>query len=471
MKTSITDFTRLFTPRRVGLIGASGRPGKVGTIVLGYLERSGAELFLVNPKLDTLGGRKVYHSSRELPDGLDLAIITIGAEAAVEAAETCAAKGTSFIIIVAGGFGETGEEGRTLEARLKALPETYGCRILGPNSLGVFFPETHLDTIFVEHGDKALASGGGIAFITQSGSVGVESLGLASNAGFGMRAFVGTGNKADLNEDDFLAWFGSDEGTNCLAFYLESIEGGRNFLEKAGQISAGKPIIVLKAGRTAAGEAAVSSHTGRLAGSDNVVDGAFIQYGIQRAYDDEELCDAAKVLSMVRPARGNRVAVITAAGGFGVMCTDYIESADRRASLAMASLSTLTRERIRKTCLPFASAHNPVDITAGADDSMYLETLSALIDDEGVDIVICITFFAPPSISKDLPEKMAALIRKTDKPVLVFTQYGPFTDSYLKEFFDLGIAGFSSIRRTVRAARFLVERGKILARKETGNES
>jgi len=468
MHNSNTNLNRLFHPRTIALIGAGDTPGKVGTIILGYLKRSKAELYLVNPNIEQIDGRRVLSSPAELPDNVDLTVISIGAKAAVKAAEACAAKGAAYIIIIAGGFGEIGEEGRRLEDRLKALPKRYGSRILGPNSLGVFFPASDLDTIFVEHGDQALASGGGIAFITQSGSVGVESLGLASNAGFGMRAFVGTGNKADLDEHDFLDWFGRDDATNCLAFYLESIEGGRSFLEEAGRIAEKKPVVVLKAGRTAAGEAAVSSHTGRLAGSDNVVDGAFRQYGIQRAYDDEELCDAARVLSMVRPAPGNRVAVITPAGGFGVMCTDYIESPDRRASLSMASLSGSTVDDIRKTALPFASVHNPVDLTAGADDEMFLRTLSALLDDEGVDIIICITFFAPPSISKDLPEKMAAIIRKAQKPVLVFTQYGPFTDGYLKRFFNLGVAGFSSIRRTVRAARFLVERGRILARKEAG---
>ena len=147
---------------------------------------------------------------------------------------------------------------------------------------------------------------GGIAFITQSGSVGVESLGLASNTGFGMRAFVGTGNKVDMSENDFLRWFAEDPRTSCISLYLESLESGRAFLEEAGKITRYKPIVVLKAGRTAAGGDAVSSHTGRLAGSDNIINGAFRQYGIQRAYDDEELCDASKVLSMVPPAKGSR---------------------------------------------------------------------------------------------------------------------------------------------------------------------
>ncbi|MFA6506108.1 MAG: acetate--CoA ligase family protein [Treponemataceae bacterium] len=453
---------RLFNPTRIGIIGATETPGKVGRIVFDYLRRSSAELFPVNPKIQTILGYPVLPSTENLPEDLDLVVVTIGAAAAVEAAETCARKKAANIIIIAGGFGETGAEGRLLEERLKTLPAKYGSRILGPNSLGVFVPSAKLDTIFVEHGDAALAGGGGIAFITQSGSVGVESLGLASNTGFGLRAFVGIGNKADLDESDFLTWFGSDSGTDTLALYVESIEKGRLFLEQARGIARRKPLVLLKAGRTLAGASAASSHTGRLAGSDNVVSGALRQYGIQRAFDDEELCDAAKTLSMVKPAAGNRVAVITAAGGFGVMCTDYIDTPDRHAPLRMAVLSEKTKERIRFGTLPFASVHNPVDLTAGADDAMYLLALDALLADEGVDIVICVTFFAPPSITDMLSEKMAAVIRKAEKPVLVFTQYGPFTDTYLKNFYKSGVAGFSSLSRVVRAARFLVERSRNL---------
>jgi acyl-CoA synthetase (NDP forming) len=465
------NLDKLFTPRKVALIGASASPGKIGNIILGYLKHSDAELYLVNPKIDQIEEHIVYSSPEELPDNLDLVVITISAKAAVDAAEICSRKGASFIIIIAGGFSETGSEGVLLEKRLKALPSLYGCRILGPNSLGIFSPASGLDTVFVEHGDQALSEGGSIAFITQSGSVGVESLGLASNSGFGMRAFVGTGNKVDMDENDFLSWFAKDPGTSCLAFYLESIEGGRAFLEEAGKVAAEKPVIILKAGRTAEGGKAVSSHTGSLAGSDNIVNGAFRQYGIQRAYDDEELCDAAKVLSMVPPAKGNQIAVITPAGGFGVICTDYIDSPDKRAALSMSTLSEQTIERIVSCSLPFASIHNPVDLTAVADDGMYLNALRALIDDPGVDIIICIAFFAPPSITNELLKKMSAVIRKAEKPILVFTQYGPNTDRYLKDFFKEGVVGFSSIYRAVRAARYLVERGLILEQKEKSNET
>lgn len=452
----------LFYPKSIAVVGAANSPGKAGEIIFRRLKESGVKLIPVHPREELVQGVPALREVPALPDGVDLAVITLGAEASVKAAEECAARGVKVVILVAGGFGETGEAGKLLEERLRAIPRNHPTRILGPNSLGVFLPAGNLDTIFVEHGDKALADGGTIAFITQSGSVGVESLGYASNIGFGMRVFVGLGNKCDLNELDFLRYFGNDEKTGCLAFYVENIEGGRTFLEEASEISTSKPVVVLKAGRSDAGTAAVSSHTGRLAGSDKVVGGAFRQYGLQRALDDEELSDASRALSLLPPPGGNRVAVITAAGGYGVMAADYIEERSPRASLEMAVLSPGTEARLKEVNLPFASCHNPVDITASAGDDIYLATLDALLDDPGVDMVLCISFFAPPGITDGLIDGIARRVKGSDKPILVFTQYGPFTDGYLKRFYRAGVPGYPSILRAVRAARFLVERKTIL---------
>ncbi len=454
---------KLLNPESVAVVGASNTEEKVGHIIFEGLTRSKARLYPVNPHEDVISGHKSYPRISDLPDIVDVAVITVQAEKAVDITEQCARKGIDNIIIVAGGFAEAGDRGRALEERLRAVPEHSRSRILGPNSLGVFVPENSFDTIFVEHGDRSLAGGGRVAFISQSGSVGVEALGLASNTGFPMRAFIGLGNKIDLNELDFLEFFGAEDKTDCVALYIENVEQGRRFLEAAREVSLRKPVVALKAGRTPSGVSAVSSHTGKLAGSDRVVSGAFRQYGIQRAFDDEELCDAAKTLSYLPPARGNRVAVMTGAGGFGVMCADYIETDNPRARLRMAELSAGTVSRIREKAPHFASCHNPVDLTAGVNDEMFVHTLEALLEDADVDILICITFFAPHAVTDRLIDRMAEVITGSDKPVLVFTEYGPFTDTYLKEFYKKRMIGFPSLTRTVRAARFLVERGRILS--------
>ncbi len=456
------DLQRLLNPKAIAVVGPSNREGNIGRIIFERLVPSLRKLYPVHPRETSIMGHEAFADVTALPDGIDLAVIATGAAASVAAVEACAARGIPFAIIVAGGFGETGSPGEMLEQRLKTVSQQSGCRILGPNSLGIFVPDERLDTIFVEHGDKALSRGGGVAFVTQSGSVGVEALGLASNIGFGLRAFVGLGNKCDLDELDFLDHFGNDRETRCLAFYLEDIAHGRRFLERAREVTRHKAVIVLKAGRTPSGARAVSSHTGRLAGMDAIIGGAFRQYGIQRVVDDEELCDASKCLALLPPARGNRVAVLTPAGGFGVMCADYVEVDQRGIPLAMARLSAQTVASIRAAALPYASCDNPVDLTASADDEMFGASLDALLADDGVDIVICTAFFAPPAISDGLIETVADRARRNLKPIITFTQYGPFTDLYLRRFHDAGVVGFPSISRAVRGARFLVERTRIL---------
>jgi acyl-CoA synthetase (NDP forming) len=457
------DLKRLFNPKTIAVIGAGPREGNIGRIIFERLIPSLRKLFPVYPGAGEIMGYRTFPDVAALPDGIDVAVVATGAAAAVAAAAACADKGIPFVIIVAGGFGETGRAGLELEKRLQRIAGSFATRILGPNSLGMFVPGERLDTIFVEHGDKALGSGGGVAFISQSGSVGVEALGLASNTGYGMRVFVGLGNKCDLDELDFLDYFGRDPETTCLAFYLESFEHGRLFLESARRVAIDKPVLVLKAGRTAAGARAVGSHTGRLAGADAVVSGAFRQYGIQRAVDDEELCDASKCLALLPPAPGHRLAVLTPAGGFGVMCADYVEADQRGIRLSLAQLKPHTVRRLRTASFPFAACDNPVDLTASADDAMFGRCLEILLDDEGVDMVICLALFAPPAISDNLIQEIADRARRNPKPVITVTQYGPFTDLYLRRFHDAGVVGFPSISRAVRAARFLVERARILA--------
>ncbi len=454
----------LLQPRSVAVIGATDKKGRVGRTIFEGLLRSGLPVYPVHPTEATILGHRAYSRPEDLPPDVDLAVVAIGAPRAVDASEQCARHGIPALIVVGGGFSETGEAGKRLEARLKAIGKRFGTRILGPNTLGIFLPDQDLDTIFVEHGDTLLAnrSGRGVAFITQSGSVGVEALGLAGIIGYDLSGFVGLGNACDLDELDFLEHFAGDERTGCLAFYLESLKQGhaRTFLTRARQTSRSKPVVVLKAGRSPSGAAAVSSHTGRLAGSDRVVQGALRQFGVQRVYDDEELCDASRTLAMLRPAPGNRVAIVTPAGGYGVIGADHVE-ARSHPPLEMARLAPETQARIRSVTPPFAATGNPVDLTAGASNAMVAETLDALLDDEGVDIILCVAFFAPPSISDDLVDVIAQRA-SGPKPLIVFTEYGPWTHDYLHRFHERGVVGFPSIGRAVRAARVLVERAEIL---------
>ncbi len=459
-----SNLRHLFRPRAVAVIGATARAGRVGRIIFETLLRSDRPIYPVHHSETTILGHPVFKRVEELPPDVDLAVIATGAEPAVEAAEACGRRKIPFIMPVAGGFSETGAEGRILENRLRQVVSDHGSRILGPNTMGIFAPHERIDTIFVEHGDRALGQGGGVAFVTQSGSVGVEALGIESNLGFGLRAFVGLGNKVDLVQVDFVNHFRDDPRTTCMALYIESLPNGRAFLQAAREMARKKPVVVLKSGRTPAGAAAASSHTGQLAGSDSLVNGAFRQFGLQRVFDEEQLCDAARVLSVVQPPHGNRVAIVSPAGGYSVMATDEVEAADTLVPLTMATLSAKTVAAIRAVAPPFASAHNPVDLTASATDDMTIAALAAVLEDEGVDITLCITLFAPHGISDGLIRRIAGLTSEATKPVVVVAQFGPFTDGHISRLYDHGIVGFPSVSRGVRAVRWLVERADIQAR-------
>ena len=462
----MTSLERLFNPRAMAVIGATSKAARVGRIVFETLLRSGRPVYPVNPSETMILGHKAYNTVDALPDNIDMAVIAVNARRVVEVVEACAGRHIPFLIPVAGGFGETGREGSELEKRLQQIIKNSGSRILGPNTVGIFAPREKIDTIFVEHGDRALSLGGGVAFISQSGSVGVEALGIESNLGFGLRAFVGLGNKIDLDEVDFMNYFRTDDKTNCVALYVESLNNGRKFLEAAGNISKKKPIVVLKAGRSDAAAEAIISHTGKLSGTDMVVSGAFRQHGIQRVYDEEQLCDAARVLSTVHLPQGNRLAIMSPAGGYGVMAADDVETLDNGSPVAMAKLSDKTVSAIRSVTPVFASSHNPVDLTANATDDMTVEVLKLLLADDGVDIVLCIALFAPSMISDGLIRRIAEIVTDATKPVVVVTQFGPFTDGHISRFYANGVIGFPSVVRGVRAVRWLVERAQIKTRWE-----
>lgn len=449
----------LFHPRSIALVGASGIEGKIGRIILGHLDRWEGRLFLVSPREREIMGREVLGTVSELPDGIDLAVIALSAKKAVEAAKACARKGVKALIILAAGFAEAGDAGKRLEAELEDAVLSRGTRILGPNTLGVFVPGTGLDTIFVEHGDAMFSVPGEITLITQSGSVGVEAIGVSGVIGWGLRAFVGMGNRIDIGENELLEHFASDEGTRCIALYLETFQDGHAFIDLCRRTTPTKPVVVLKVGRSEAAQRAIASHTGRMASPMEVFWGASRQAGVILAGSEEQLTDYAKILSREPTALDPRVAVVTFAGGYGVITLDLIAETGR---LELARLSEDTVARMAVQALPFASLSNPVDLTASADINMVAEALEALEEDPGVGIVFCIAFFAPPKIGRDLIDVLARHRSRTIKPFVVFVAYGPFTDEIAHTLYEKGVTAFTSLSRAIRAMDALAERGHFL---------
>ena len=450
----------LLHPNEIALIGASGNLAKIGCVILKYLSRWQGRLYLVNPREKEILGRQVYEDVSRLPDKIDLAIIALPARRAVDAAKKCSDKGFQALVILAGGFSEAGDAGAHLEQELREYVLSRHARILGPNTLGLFVPGTGLDTIFVEHGDSMFASPGEIALITQSGSVGVEAIGVSGVIGWGLNAFVGMGNRADIGENDLLEYFAHDQGTKCIALYLETFQDGHAFIDLCRRITPGKPIVVLKAGRSEAAQKAIASHTGKMASPAEIFWSAARQAGVLIAGNEEQLTDYAKILS-----REPRVAVVTFAGGYGVITLDLISETSR---LKPATLSGETVSRIGQSALPFASLANPVDLTASADTRMVTETLHALEEDPGVGMIFCIAFFAPPKIGRGLIEILADHRSRTSKPFIVFVAYGPFTDEIAHTLYKKGVTTFTSLSRAVLAMNALAERGHCLKRNPPG---
>jgi acyl-CoA synthetase (NDP forming) len=446
-------------PKSIALIGASKNKEKIGNIILHYLRSWHGQLYLVNPHEREIDEFKVHADVADLPDFVELAIITLEAHKAVEAAKKCADKSFQVLIILASGFSESDEDGARLERELKQYVLSKGTRILGPNTLGLFIPGTGLDTIFVEHGDQMFAHPGEVAFITQSGSVGVEALGVSGVIGWGLRAFVGLGNRLDIGENELLEYFARDDRTRCIAVYLETFQDGREFIEICREITPRKPVVVLKAGRSEAAQRAIASHTGKMASAVDIFYGAGKQSGILLARNEEQLTDYAKILSCEPPAFDPSVAVVTFAGGYGIITLDLISETD---FLEVARLSAETVSRIKQRTPRFAALNNPIDLTAAADNVMMANALEALEEDPAVGIIFCIAFFAPPKIGRGLIDILAEHRRKTKKSLVVFVAYGPFTNEIAYTLYQKGVTAFTSLSRAVRAMDALAERGHYL---------
>ena len=464
MKAEKPALEAFFSPRSLVVYGATDDADKVGGRIFSLLQRYDRPVYPIHPSLDLVAGSPVYRSAGDLPEVPDLAVLAVSARHCGEALRDALGAGTKAAILLAAGFGETGREGLESERRLVSMARSHGARILGPNTLGLFLPHLRLDTIFVEHGDRSLLAGGSIAVISQSGSVGVEALGYASASGFGLRAFVGLGNKSDLNEMDMAEWFSRDRGAHVLGFYLEDLVDGRRFLVDLARVAIEKPVVVLKGGRTAAGAHAAASHTGTLAAKGRVAEGAWRQFGIHRVRDDQHFCDTCKVLALCPPMEGTRVAIITPAGGYGVMAVDSLASLQGPAGLSLAELSAETIERLREVLLPFASPRNPVDLTAACTDETYEAALDILMEAPEVDALLVVAFFAPEGVSSRLVNIIATKNRQSRKPMVVFSLHGPFTDRHLLEFHDRGVAAFGSMSRAVDALVALRERRVFLSK-------
>ncbi|SMB93040.1 acetyltransferase [Thermanaeromonas toyohensis ToBE] len=382
-----------YDPSSVAVIGASKTPGKVGHSLVKNLLNSGypGRIYPVNPKEKEIEGLKAYPSVLDIPEKVEMAIVAIPAAGVPAVAEECGKKGVENLIVVSAGFKETGKEGLDLEKRLIHTCKHYGIRLLGPNCVGMMDTHTPINASFT----KNFPLKGDIAFLSQSGATLIAILDWSLSAGIGFSKMVSLGNKALLSEIDFIAEAAEDPYTRVIACYLEDVVDGERFLKVVREATRKKPVIILKSGTSQAGARAASSHTGALAGSDLAYEIAFRQCGVIRARTMTELFDLAITFSRCPLPAGKRVAIVTNAGGPGIVATDAVEAK----ALHMARFTKETIEELRAGLPVEAALYNPVDVLGDARGSRYRLALEKILADPNVDSIVfimCATAMAEP---------------------------------------------------------------------------
>jgi len=383
----------IFRPKNIAVIGASKKVGKIGRELVrnlfGY-EFEGT-IFPVNTREKFISSTKCYPTLEAIPDPVDMAVISVPKSSVRKALEDCADKGVLGLVIITAGFKETGEAGALEERELRDMVREAGMIAVGPNCMGVINtdPAVRMNATF----GPGQVLPGNVSFLSQSGALGVVLIEQATELGLGLRMFVSQGNRMDASADQFLEYWDADPGTDVILMYIESFGAPRSFPRIARAVAREKPVVVLKSGRTAAGARAASSHTGALAGADAAYAALFKQCGVHRVSSIEELFDVGKAFAYQPPPAGDRVAILTNAGGPAIMAADACASQ----GLRLPDLAEETTRLLEDYLPPEAALQNPVDMIASATPESYRVCMRALLDDSGIDSML-VVFVAPPTV-------------------------------------------------------------------------
>ncbi|RLF83345.1 CoA-binding protein [Thermococci archaeon] len=461
----IDELRPFFEPKAVAIIGATNKKGKVGNVIFENFKKNKEQgifkgsIYPVNPKLDEIEGYKVYKGVKELPEDADLAVIAIPAPFVPQTMKEIAEKEIKSVIIITGGFGELGEEGKKMEEEILQIAKENGIRIIGPNCVGIYVPDAGVDTVFLPDEKMDRPKSGSIAFVTQSGAFAAAMLDWAAGAGIGIGKMVSYGNKLDVDDADLMDYFIYDESIKAVTLYIEGVKEGRKFIEAAKRITKVKPVIALKSGKTEYGAKAASSHTGSLAGADIIYDAVFKQTGILRAEDFEHMFDVAKAFAKCKLPKGDRIGIITDGGGAGVMASDAVA----KFGLKMAELSEKTIKYLKEHFPPHAVAGNPTDVVGDTDAQRYKYAIEAFVNDPNVDAIVIIVLFQVPLLKEEeIIEILAEYAKKSEKPIVAVAMGGKKTEYYAKMLEDKGVPVYPTPERGVRAMAGLVQYAKYL---------
>ncbi len=444
MRANLTYF---FEPESVAVIGASQHKGKIGHELLNNIITYGyqGKIYAVNIKadeIDTILGVKPYKSVKDIPDPVDLALICIPAPSVAEALRECGEKKVKACVIITSGFSET--ENVKGEQELVEIAHHYSMPFLGPNVFGVIYTPQKLNASF---GPTELLPGK-IAFITQSGALGISLMDWTIAERIGLSSVVSVGNKADVDDDDVLEFFARDENTEAIALYMEGIKEGRRFMDLVERIVMQKPVIAIKSGRSQKGAKAAASHTGSLAGSDAVFDSVFKQIGILRAKSTREAFDWARIFSLEKP-KGDNVVIITNGGGAGVMATDEAEEKE----VHLLDDYTYLKEVFEKCVPPFGSTRNPIDLTGQTGEIGYKIALETALREEKIHAIVIIYCEAPLTDPLLVAQYIIEVTGKNEfrKPVIAAFIGGSRSEIGINMLNEKGIPSYPEPERAVDA--------------------
>ncbi len=435
-----------FNPQGIAVIGASGDPTKLSYGTVHNLIAHGyrGPIYPVNPKGGEIQGLTAYPSILDVPDPVELAVIMIRAEAAPEALSACGERGLKAVIVVTGGFRETGPEGAALEASLKDIAARYRMRLIGPNCVGVMDSHLPLDTTFI----TMMPEPGHIAFVSHSGAICGGSIDWARSVGVGYSRIASLGNQLDVDIADGIQMMKDDPNTRVISVYAEGLPDGRRFVEAAASVYRSKPVVMLKAGLTTAGVQAVASHTGALAGNNDAYVAACHRAGVVMVHSLQEQNDVAMALATQPLPRGNRVALLTNAGGPAALAADALD----RQGLVMAPISAATQERLKAVTPPGTQLGNPVDMLGGPRAGMFSAAGKILLEDPDVDMLM--TMFVPQAITpvNEVAQEMVKTGLGAEKPVVACLVGG---ESLTETIYTLNRGGVPFYRDPNRAGRAL----------------
>lgn len=443
---TVKNLDSIFNPKSVALIGISDKENSLGSLVYKNLTDAGfkGDIFPVNPKRDEIYGRKCYHSVTEAPKTPDLAIIMIGARFVPATIRQCGEKGVNGVIILSAGFKEAGDNGKIIEAQLEAeFAKFPDMRIVGPNCIGVVVPKFNLNASFV----TGTPDDGHVAFLSQSGALCTSVLDWAYKNKIGFSYFVSIGNSLDVNFGDLIDYLENDPNTKSIVLYVESVVMAREFMSAARSVSRKKPILVYKSGRFPESAKAAASHTGAMASEDSIYDALFERAGVARVYDFGDIFYFTDLVGRSKMPKGDRLAIVTNAGGPGVMATDSLIEHKGK----LVKLSEGTMKKLNDYLPPFWSHGNPIDVLGDASAECFAETTRIVLEDENVDAVLVL--LTPQAMTK--PTEIADAISKmsvnTDKAIMAAWLGGELMQKGIEKFHEAGISNFEAPEQAIKA--------------------